>query len=179
MDKTLQTTAWNCLPREFKEEVKETYREYTEKIAAKSEPEYRVVGYIAAQTELELLFGYHNLTPDAEGEEMLIVSRKEIQQLVAANDIVILKAAGIDNIETIQAKTVNTILNRLFGSKCLPDEAQPKQKDCDNPLADKEGCRWRNDGKCVFDSACYFESLNPQEPKPADALIAESEKEGE
>jgi hypothetical protein len=68
---------------------------------------------------------------NAEGEdEMLCVSRKEIQQLVAANDVVILEAAGIDNIETIQAKTVNTILNRLFGSKCLPDEepkpAEPK-----------------------------------------------------
>lgn len=60
---------------------------------------------------------------NAEGEdEMLCVSRKEIQQLVDANDVVILEAAGIDNIETIQAKTVNTILNRLFGSKCLPDE---------------------------------------------------------
>lgn len=60
---------------------------------------------------------------NAEGEdEMLWVSRKEIQRLVEANDVVILEAAGIDNIETIQAKTVNTILNRLFGSKCLPDE---------------------------------------------------------
>lgn len=59
-------------------------------------------------------------------------------------------------------------LQELFGFKCLPDEAQPKQKDCDNPLADKEGCRWRNAGKCAFDSACYFEPLNPQEPKPAE-----------
>lgn len=60
---------------------------------------------------------------NAAGEdEMLCVSRKEIQQLVEANDVVILEAAGIDNIETIQAKTVNTILSRLFGSKCLPDE---------------------------------------------------------
>ena len=26
MDKTLQTTAWRCLPREFKEEVKKEYK---------------------------------------------------------------------------------------------------------------------------------------------------------
>lgn len=68
MTEELKTTAWNCLPKEFKENVKETYREYTEKISAKTESEYRIIGYIAAQTELELLFGIHNLTSDEEGE---------------------------------------------------------------------------------------------------------------
>ena len=68
--------------------------------------------------------------------------------------------------ENEEASIVKNILSILFGSKCLPDEKKPKQKDCDNLLADKEGCRWRNDGKCAFGSACYFEPLNPQEPKP-------------
>lgn len=78
MTKELQDLAWSVLPKEFKEEVKETYREYTEKIATKSEPEYRIVGYIAAQTELELLFGEHYITSDADGEEMLISHKEKV-----------------------------------------------------------------------------------------------------
>lgn len=112
MNKELQDIAWKVLPKEFKTHVKWVYEGSIEV------DEYNE-GY---NTALEGLFGIHNLTSDVEEEEMLIISRREIQQLVVANDIVILKAAGIDNIETIQAKTVNTILNRLFGSKCLPDE---------------------------------------------------------
>lgn len=65
---------------------------------------------------------------DAEGEEMLTVSRKEIQQLVSANDELIKKYPGRDSIEAIQAKTVSTILNRLFGSKCLPDEKMDPER---------------------------------------------------
>lgn len=104
MTKELSDLAWSLLPKEFKEEVKNYYD---------NSP---VLG-VNAVLLLENLFGIHNLTSDAEGEdEMLCASRKEIQQLVAANDVVILEAAGIDNIETIQAKTVNTILNRLFCS---------------------------------------------------------------
>ena len=110
MNKELQDLTWRSLPKEFKEEVKKTN---TELNCNPDMAQYRLA--------LQQLFGIHNLTSDAEGEEMLTISRREIQQLVAANDIVILEAAGIDNIETIQAKTVNTILNRLFGSKCLPD----------------------------------------------------------
>ena len=32
MDKTLQTTAWRCLPREFKEEVKKEYKVCSNKV---------------------------------------------------------------------------------------------------------------------------------------------------
>jgi hypothetical protein len=117
MTKELQDLAWSILPKEFKEEVKETYREYTEKITAKSEPEYRVVGYIAAQTELELLFGYHNLTSDAEGEEVLTIPRKELQKQYQ-----MYKQLGC-------LKRLDALM-RLFGSKCLPDKetkpAEPK-----------------------------------------------------
>lgn len=115
MKRELQDYVWSVLPKEFKEEVKFEYH----RVATKASKEEYDLGFMHAH---EGMFGIDSLTSDAEGEEILIVSRKEIQQLVEANDIVILKAAGIDNIETIQAKTVNTILNRLFGPKCLPDE---------------------------------------------------------
>lgn len=109
MTKELQDLAWSVLPKEFKEEVKETYREYTEKIATKSGPEYRIVGYIAAQTELELLFGEHNLTSDADGEEMLMCEKSKVVKLYNKfqkdGTFVSLYAAGV--------------LDTLFGSECL------------------------------------------------------------
>lgn len=129
MTKELQDLAWSVLPKDFKEEVKETYNEYTEKIAAKTEPEYRIVGYTAAQTELELLFGIHNLTSDAEGEvELLHVTRQKVMGLYAnakkphdlytsATCINEAESRTIDHTDGIMR-----VLKNLFGSKCLPDE---------------------------------------------------------
>lgn len=101
---------------------------------------------------------------DAEEEEMLTVSRKRVREMYAYNEDIL----SLDPTHS-GAILLKKKLQELFGSKCLPDEEQSKQKDCDNPLADKEGCKWRNDSKCAFDSACYFEPLNPQEPKKAES----------
>lgn len=124
MNKELQDLAWAALPKEFREEVKKYYRTLHEQYKEYDGLHFETA--IAKVQErivtLEYFFGGHNLTSDAEGEEMLAISRREIQQLVAANDKLIKKRPGRDSIEAIQAKTVNTILNRLFGSKCLPDE---------------------------------------------------------
>ncbi|WP_289755810.1 hypothetical protein, partial [uncultured Duncaniella sp.] len=62
MNTELQDKAWSVLPKEFKEEVKKLYREFT----------FTREGYY---TEL---FGLHNLTSDAEGEEMLHIRRSEV-----------------------------------------------------------------------------------------------------
>lgn len=59
MTTELQNKAWSVLPKEFKEEVKEEY------FACKH------CSAEASAMELEIIFGEHNLTSDAEGEEML------------------------------------------------------------------------------------------------------------
>lgn len=145
INRTTKDLAWQVLPKEFKEEVKKEYKYETS---------------LSRKSLMDHIFGHDNLTSDAEGEdEMLCVSRKEIQQLVAANDVVILEAAGIDNIETIQAKTVNTILNRLFGSKCLLDE----NKECSNPSV--VNCKHKHgDGTCSLGNMCRHKSPKPAEP---------------
>ena len=123
MKRELQSLAWNCLPIEFKDEVKTTYREYTEFIAAKAEPAYRRTGYIVAQTELELLFGIHNLTSDAEGEEMLCVPRKKVQEIFQRNSKRIGECCPTcDNDEILKCDSRCGLLLNLFDSKCLPDE---------------------------------------------------------
>ncbi len=62
------------------------------------------------KAQLETLFGHHNLTSDAEGEEMLMVERKRVQNLYDSHKLRGHHLAG------------EALIN-LFGSKCLPDEA--------------------------------------------------------
>lgn len=120
---------------------------------------------------------------DAEGEEMLTVSRNNVMAYYrdAQEDEEEFHPAveNACNIMYQRAVGRRQMLKRLFGSKCLPDvpSSAPSIKpdvpnseprDCDNPLADKDDCRWRNDGKCAFNNACYFEPLNSQESKPVE-----------
>lgn len=110
MDKTLQTKAWNCLPKEFKEEVKAMYnRPFLNDLD---------FGYKSA---LLNLFGHHNLTSDAEGEEMLTVSRKKVQRRY--HMAYKCKHSGLLSHDDVQFwKGWQGALDDLFGSKCLPDE---------------------------------------------------------
>ena len=97
MNKELIDRAWACLPRELKKEVKKEY--------------YHDDSNPFELAQLEAIFGIHNLISDAEGEEMLIISRKEVQEQYQ-----MYKNMGM--IKRLDA------LMRLFGSKCLPDEKQ-------------------------------------------------------
>lgn len=113
MDKTLQTTAWNCLPREFKEEVKKIYQEAEN-------------GWIVEDT-LENIFGIHNLISDAEGEEMLTVPRKKVQekwQRAYEQEEKYSRAqdSPIAREELYYNRGIMSVIDTLFGSKCLPDE---------------------------------------------------------
>lgn len=104
MDKTLQDLAWSVLPKEFKEEVKKYYQTLQDQYKdfdrlhlenAKAKVQERIV-------ILKYFFGYHNLTSDAEGEEMLTVPRSKV-------------------IEIYNPEHDGETLYELFGSKCLPD----------------------------------------------------------
>jgi len=71
---------------------------------------------------------HHNLTSDAEGEEMLTVSRKKVQEMYAHYDKICNDPQRPkDYIESVYeyADGVTMALDDLFGSKCLPDEEPP------------------------------------------------------
>lgn len=70
MDKKLQDLNWSRLPKESRDKIRESYKEYSLKISDVSEPEYRIAGYLGARTELELCFGHHNVTSDVEPDEI-------------------------------------------------------------------------------------------------------------
>lgn len=179
MNKELIDRVWACLPREFKEEVK---YEYT-RVTTKGTKDSYDLGFMHAH---EGMFGHHNLTSDAEGEEMLTVSRKEIQQLVAVNDKLIKKHPGRNSIKAIQAKTVNTILNRLFGSKCLPDNIATSESNVDSLDGNVDSSRGNVDsfeylepkanGYTPIPEKTYLSKWNKTEQKPAGPEEKTSEK---
>lgn len=119
MTKSLQDLAWSRLQKEFKEEVKfEYYR-----VATKAQKDGYDLGFLHAH---EGMFGLHNLTSDAEGEEMLIVSRKKVQEKwQRAYEQEAKYSESEQNPTTREELYYNrgilSILDILFGSKCLPD----------------------------------------------------------
>ena len=105
MDKEIQDLAWSALPKEFKEYIIKVYKAALE--CSISDAHF-----------LENIFGKHNLISDSEGEEMICVSRKRVQELYAEARKAVPTCEhdkGFRNAEL-------TILRNLFGSKCLPDK---------------------------------------------------------
>ncbi len=108
MNKTAQNLTWNCLPLEVKKEVKRQYQ-----IAINAKEYY-------TECTLEYLFGIDNLTSDAEGEEMLMVSRKEVQEAYkTSKEIVNNEQYG--TCQYSMHTQIMCVLENLFGTKCLPD----------------------------------------------------------
>lgn len=104
MDKTTQDLAWSVLPKEFKKEVKEIYDSGIKMMDIR--PSASQI-YANKLSTLEGIFGIHNLTSDTEGEEMLTVSRKRVQDAYLNCD---------------RYFCYEGMLEHLFGSKCRPDE---------------------------------------------------------
>lgn len=131
MNKELIDRAWACLPREFKEEVKYEYNKTkTKKIKKECD-----LGFLNAH---EGMFGVHNLTSDAEGEEMLIVSRKRVQDLYSSYCNERDEEEPGSNRSSLGGRIA--MLQELFGSKCLPDGAKDEAKKSFEPkfhLGDK------------------------------------------
>lgn len=112
MDKELIDRTWACLPREFREEVKKIYNADAPLVF----PEENEL--------LDYIFGEHNLTSDAEGEEMLMVSRKQIDVLQGEIFKAIMDAHDADDWQDA-AHYILDVMPRsfatLFGPKCPPD----------------------------------------------------------
>lgn len=117
MNKELIDRVWKYyLPKEFKEEVKKMWQ------SADKEQQLPHDAFLRGEYSILVsLFGYHNLTSDAEGEdEMLCVSINALQHLYAENEERKL-APKLSKYRQI-AECENNLLYNLFGSKCLPDE---------------------------------------------------------
>lgn len=123
MTKELQDLAWSVLPKEFKEEVKKVARIYSGRTSALFGAERHIANKFL--DEFIGLFGYHNLTSDAEGEEVLTVSRKRVQEIYSYNEEILSQDPTHRGAILLKKK-----LTDLFGSKCLPDETCKLQASC-------------------------------------------------
>lgn len=150
MDKTLQDLVWSLLPKEFKEEVKKLYTDALDASNSPHEPDDRKWGNYRV-TLLENLFGHHNLTSDAEGEEMLTVSRKRVQEVYN-------KYAHYVGFK-LQP------LLELFGSKCLPE-----------PSKLQASCRQVNVDSSHDNVDSSHGNVDSLEPKPAEPKFRVGDK---
>ena len=108
MNKEQQDLAWQGLTKEERQKIISVY-------ACKydSQKPYNE-GYRDA---LRQLYGHHNLTSDTEPEEMLMVSRIEVQEAYKA----------------VVSDMRRSVLFELFGDKCLPDK-EPMRIDAADSL---------------------------------------------
>ena len=122
MNKELIDRAWACLPREFKEKVKKKYARCVEIDADDNPhlPAYAVKSAISRKALLEKLFGEHNLTSDAEGEETLICEKSKVQRAYNTSREIV-KAENPDTLMYSMHTQIMCVLENIFGSKCLPD----------------------------------------------------------
>ena len=122
MDKTTQDLAWRVLPKEFKEEVKEIYLNAVE---------HHPCGYNHKTDLLKYLFGHHNLTSKAEGEETLICEKSKVQRAYNTSREIV-KAENPDSLMYSIHTQIMCVLESIFGSECLSDEepkpAEPKEE---------------------------------------------------
>jgi co-chaperonin GroES (HSP10) len=161
MNKKLQDLVWSILPKEFKEEVKKLYTDALDASNSPHEPDDRKWGNYRV-TLLEKLFGYHNLTSDGEGEEMLTVSRKEVMRNFAEKVAWKNHHQSSKHDRDMAAGWCNA-LHFLFGPKCLPDE----NKECSNPSV--VNCKHKHgDGTCSLSGMCCYKSPKPAEPEEKD-----------
>ena len=115
----LQNKVWSILPKEFKEEVKEIYLNAVE---------HHPCGYNHKTDLLKYLFGRHNLTSDAEGEEILTCEKSKAMQLYSNFlDLVESERMSEHYSEWCDLEREYIVLfgenafADYFGVKCLPD----------------------------------------------------------
>lgn len=123
MNKELQDLAWAILPKEFKEDVRTIYAA-TMRMVDKRESAEQI--YVNKLSTLEGIFGFDNLTSDAEGKGMLTCEKSKVQRLYAEQsdfrdqkDDCLWKDYEVRDV-------ILMVLQELFGSKCLPDELREK-----------------------------------------------------
>ena len=107
MNKEQQDLAWACLPKEARNNILSDYEYHLKRYEAVKRQHSK--GVIDA---LEDLFGKDNLTSDTEPEEMLMVSRSEVQEAYKA----------------VVSDMRRSVLFELFGKKCLSDKKESKPK---------------------------------------------------
>ena len=103
MNKKLQDYVWSILPKEFKEEMKKEY--------------YHDDSNPFELAQLEAIFGIHNLTSDAEEEELLTCEKYKVEEALNYCDELD-SISGSHNM----LNWGKQIIVYLFGSKCLLDE---------------------------------------------------------
>lgn len=100
---------------------------------------------------------------DAEGEEILTVSRKRVQEMCAANERI--KADFPDKETAHISDHINHVLKHLFGSKCLPDNVESSEPNVDSSEPNVDSLPQNPTENCDNKSHISADCNKPAEPK--------------
>ena len=100
---------------------------------------------------------------DAEGEEMLTVSRKRVREMYAANERI--KADFPDKETAHISDHINHVLKHLFGSKCLPDNVESSEPNVDSSEPNVDSLPQNPTENCDNKSHISADCNKPAEPK--------------
>lgn len=146
MDKKLIDRAWRILPAEFKRIVKAhyaglnaAYKAYLSKDSLTNEECDRCKAMREKISIYSMYFGHHNLTSDAEGDvELLYVTRQKVMGLYANAKKLHDLYTSATCINEAESRTIDStdgtisVLENLFGSKCLPDNVDGSEPNVDS-----------------------------------------------
>ena len=162
MNKELQDLAWRCLPREFREEVKNVTQRYSYRASALFGKERQLANKF--YDDFINLFGRHNLTSDAEGEdEMLCVSRKDMQFYYQYYKTKRESESSAEQKAYYKGRT--KVLLDLFGSKCLPDNVDSSEPNVDSSEPNVDSLPQNPTENCDNKSHISADCNKPAEPK--------------
>ena len=111
---------------------------------------------------------------DADGAEILCVSRKRVQEMYAANERI--KADFPDKETAHISDHINHVLKHLFGSKCLPDNVESSEPNVDSLHDNVDSLPQNPTENCDNKSHISADCNKPAEPKfkPNDKVIFEN-----
>ena len=100
---------------------------------------------------------------DAEGEEILTVSRKRVQEMYAANERI---KADFPEKETAHISDhINHVLKHLFGFKCLPDNVVTSAPNVDSSHGNIDSLSQNPPENCNKANHISTDDNKPAEPK--------------
>lgn len=112
MTTELQNISWYALPKEARNEIRESYNGYTDLLKDKDQPQDRIIGFLAAQTELELCFGKHNLIGE---KEFVVEPTKEAKPKFSVGQKVVIRSAPYNNLFEGKRATIKTVKKEVCG----------------------------------------------------------------
>ena len=153
MDEKQQDIAWTSMPKEMRTWLRNHYG------IILHHSSWQCSAYLRGRLRMmREIYGEHNLTLDAEPEEVLMVERKKVKEIYSFNEAVIKNDPTHSGAWLLKKK-----LDYLFGDKCLPDKEESNSPKLSNSLQTGKNCLHTTERPELRQKRPRFISLSDEE----------------